>query len=88
MIYLVALLVAASISLLVLLVAQLVPERSPAVTARLVELQQMGTEGAGVAQRRARQSRREKLEELLNALGEKVGKSDTPTRPRRTPVSA
>jgi hypothetical protein len=73
-IYLVATLIAASISLLVLLVAQLVP-RPAIITERLVELQNR-RRGTGTAQRRFRQDRREKLEELLTALGQKIGKAE------------
>jgi tight adherence protein C len=76
MIYLVALLIAASISLLVVLVAQLVPERPAIITERLTELQRMGADGTGVIQRRTRQDRREKLEELLTALGQKISKPE------------
>jgi tight adherence protein C len=74
-IYLVALLIACSIGLLTLAVAQLVPARSAAVDQRLVELQQISSGKLGKSGRSRRDSQREQWRKLIHDLGEKVGES-------------
>lgn len=85
MIYLVGFLIAASVSLAVVLVAQLVPSRAPALTERLAELERMGNGPYGAGERRRRQARRERWEALLQAMGERVerkGSGDADVRQR------
>jgi tight adherence protein C len=71
-IYVVAALVACTVALVTLLVAQLVPARPAAVGRRLQELQQVTFDPLSTAHRRARQTRRERWEALLRELGERV----------------
>ncbi len=85
MIYLVGFLIAASVSLAVVLVAQLVPSRAPALTERLAELERMGSGPYGAGERRRRQARRERWEALLQAMGERAegkGPGDADVRQR------
>lgn len=72
MIYVVAALVACTVALVTLLVAQLVPARPAAVGRRLQELQQVTFDPLSTAHRRARRTRRERWEALLRELGERV----------------
>lgn len=74
MIYVVAALVACTVALVTLLVAQMVPARPAAVGRRLAELQQVTFDPLSTAHRRARQTRRERWEALLRELGERVEK--------------
>ncbi|HEU0078659.1 MAG TPA: type II secretion system F family protein [Longimicrobiaceae bacterium] len=74
MIYAVAVLVACTVALVTLLVAQLVPARPAAVGRRLAELQQVTFDPHSTARRRERQTRRERWEALLRDLGERVEK--------------
>jgi tight adherence protein C len=77
MIYVVAALIAASVSLLVYAAAQLVPARPAAISRRLMEIQTAGMSAFDPAQRDARQKRREKWEGVLQELGEKVARPET-----------
>jgi tight adherence protein C len=72
-IYLVALLIACSIGLLTLAVAQLIPARSGAVDQRLVELRQISSGKLGTASRSARIAQRDRWRSVIQELGEKVG---------------
>jgi tight adherence protein C len=74
-IYLVALFVAGSAALTVVLVAQLVPARTSALGRRLAELEQMGTADYGAGARHRRQARRARWAAVLQGLGERVGAS-------------
>lgn len=69
MIYVIAAGFAVTIALLTLAAAQLVPARPGSVTRRLTELQQMGAGPFDAARRRERQTRRARLETLLQQLG-------------------
>lgn len=75
MIYLVAALVACTVALFTVVVAQLVPARPAAIGRRLTELQQSSWDPLGTAARRERQTRRERWEALLRQLGERVGEN-------------
>jgi tight adherence protein C len=72
LIYLVAVLVACTVGLLTVVMAQLVPTRPAAVSRRLVELQQMSFDPLSTVQRRERQTRRERWEALLQDIGRRV----------------
>jgi tight adherence protein C len=74
MVYLIALLFAASVGLVIVAAAQLVPARSGEIARRLSELDAAGTSPFGVVQRRARQARRERWEAILKQLGERVSR--------------
>ena len=83
MIYLIAGLVATSVTLVVVLVAQLLPTRAPGVGRRLAELNDVSTGGYETLQRRRRQARREQWEGVVEALGERMterAKDDSATR--------
>ncbi len=69
--YLIAALVGTSVILLIYGVFSLVPARSRAITRRLTELEAGGARQYAI-QRRLRQAKRERLEGLLEAFGEKV----------------
>lgn len=69
MIYLIAAAFACTVALLTLAAVQLVPARPSSVTRRLVELEQMGTSPFDAARRRERQTRRQRLEGILQQLG-------------------
>jgi tight adherence protein C len=71
MMYLVAALAGTSVVLLVYGVFALVPARSRAISKRLMELEAGGARQYAI-QRRLRQAKRERLEGLLEAFGEKV----------------
>jgi Flp pilus assembly protein TadB len=75
MIYLVAVLIACSIGLLTLAVAQLIPARSAAVDQRLVELQQISCGKLGAAGRSRGTPSGSQWRKLIHDLGEKVGES-------------
>lgn len=77
MIYVVSVLVACTVALLTLLAAQLVPARPAAVGRRLAELQHISFDPLSAANRRERQTRRERWEALLRQLGERVEKRRT-----------
>ena len=78
MLYVLAVLIAGTVGLTVLLVAQMVPARPAAIGRRLAELEQMGTDAPyGVAQRRRRQERRQRWEALLAGIGERVDRGGT-----------
>ena len=68
MIYLAAALFACSASLAVVLVSQLIPNRSGAVSRRLAELEALGSPYAS-----DRRAKRERWEAVLQQLGERVG---------------
>ncbi len=84
MIYLIAGLIATSVTLIIMLVAQLVPTRAPTIGRRLAELSQApGSNAYETLQRRRRQERRQKWEAIVEALGERItnqAKEDGPTR--------
>jgi tight adherence protein C len=83
MIYLIAGLVALSVTLVIVLVAQLVPSGKSSVGHRLAELNQSFGGAHDAIQRRRRQERRQKWEAVVEALGERVtnqAKEDGPTR--------
>lgn len=83
MIYLIAGLVALSVTLVIVLVAQLVPSGTSSIGNRLAELDQIGGGAHEAAQRRRRQERRQKWEAVVEGLGERVtnqAKEDGPTR--------
>lgn len=71
MIYFVAVLIACSVALLTMAVAQLVPARPASVTRRLAELEQIGTSPFDISRRRERQSSRARLEGVLQKIGER-----------------
>jgi tight adherence protein C len=69
MIYLIAAAFACTVALLTVAAVQLVPARPTSVTRRLMELEQMGTSPFDAARRRERQTRRQRLEGILQQLG-------------------
>ena len=69
MIYVIAVAFAVTVALLTLAAAQLVPVRPGSVARRLAELEQMGTNPFDAVRRRERQTRRARLEGLLQQLG-------------------
>ena len=73
MIYLIAGLVATSVALLILLVAQMMPTRAAGVGRRLAELNDISSGAHETLQRRRRQERRQQWEGLVEALGERIG---------------
>jgi len=75
--YLIALLVAVAVTGVVLLVAQLLPAESEVVR-RLQTLP--GTEGLAAVDRRRRQARSERLQQLLSALGSRVQSAPSNTQ--------
>jgi tight adherence protein C len=79
MLYLIATLFACSVTMVIVLLAQLVPARSFDLARRLAQLEQMGTGATpyDATQRRKRQARRQRWESLLNALGERAGAKDS-----------
>lgn len=70
--FLIAGLVALTVALLVMAVAQLFNARPASIGRRLEELELAGTSGFGVAQRRRRQAGRERWEAMLQVLGERA----------------
>lgn len=76
MAYLIAGLIAATVGLLVMAAAQLVPARPASVARRLEELEAIGTDSFGRVQRRRRQSSRERWEEMLRGLGERANRAE------------
>lgn len=76
MIYLIAGLVATSVTLLIVLVAQMIPTRTPGIGQRLAEINQINAGAYGTLQRRRRQERRERWEGLVEALGERITERD------------
>ena len=83
MIYLIAGLAAVSVSLVIVLVAQVIPTRAPAVGRRLAELKNINAGAYDTLQRRRRQERREHWEGIIETLGERIterAKDDRPTR--------
>ena len=72
MIYAVAALVACSVALATLILAQLLPSRPAVVKHRLLELQQAASSPFQTAQRRARQSRRDQMQAIIQRLGERA----------------
>ncbi len=74
LIYLIATLVACTVTLVTVLIAQLIPSRSSLVARRLAEIQYLGQSPFSATNRRDRQSRRERWEGILQELGERVGK--------------
>ncbi|HSJ24318.1 MAG TPA: type II secretion system F family protein [Longimicrobiales bacterium] len=78
MIYLVAVLIAATVGLVVYAVAQAVPARPAVIGRRLAELELAGTSGAFEAvQRNSRMKRRERWEAILQELGERTVRAET-----------
>jgi tight adherence protein C len=84
MAYLIAGLVATTVALLVMAVAQAVPARPASVGRRLEELESVGTSGFGTQQRRRRQSSRERWEEMLMVLGERVNRPEADRQEARS----
>ena len=83
MIYLIGALVATSVTLLIVLVAQMIPTRTPRIGQRLAELNDFNPGDREVLQRRRRQERRAQWEGLVEALGERIterGKDDRAVR--------
>ncbi len=83
MIYFVAGLVATSVTLVIVLVAQLIPTRTPGLGRRLAEISDINAGAFETQQRRRRQQRRERWEGVVEALGERIThptKDDGPTR--------
>lgn len=83
MIYLVAVLVATSVTLVIVLVAQLIPTRTPGLGRRLAEISDIKAGAFERQQRRRRQERRQRWEGVVEALGERITnptKDDGPTR--------
>ena len=72
MIYMIAALVAASVTLLIVLVAQMIPARAPGVGRRLAELDDLNPGAREALQRRRRQERRKQWEGLVETLGERI----------------
>jgi tight adherence protein C len=82
--YVIAALIAATVGLLVLAVAQALPSRPASVGRRLEELEAVGTSGFGAAQRRRRQSSRQRWEEVLKVLGERANRGESDQRQARS----
>jgi tight adherence protein C len=85
--YVIAGLIALTVGLLVMAVAQLAPARPASVGRRLEELQAVGTGGFGEIQRHRRQSNRDKWEGMLKVLGERANREEAEqeqTRSRTT----
>jgi tight adherence protein C len=85
--YMIAGLIALSVGLLVMAVAQLLPARPASIGRRLEELEAVGSTGFGELQRRRRQSSREKWEDVLKVLGERANREEAEhevTRSRMT----
>lgn len=76
MIYVIAAAFALTIALLTVAVAQLVPARPSSVTRRLAELEQMGSSPFDASRRRERQTRRQRMEAVLQKLGSR-GQEET-----------
>jgi tight adherence protein C len=72
--YIIAGLIALTVGLLVMAVAQLLPARPASIARRLEELEAVGSTGLGELQRRRRQSSREKWEDVLKVLGERANR--------------
>lgn len=64
--------VAVSVAFVVLFVAQLLPNRSAALTQRLAELHETGGVGAELLLRRRRQERSDRFKNILQAWGERL----------------
>ncbi len=75
MIYLIASLVAATVVLVVMVVAETLPARSRVVDRRLAEVQRIGHGAAQAVERRRRQERRERLEGFLRQAGARLEES-------------
>ena len=89
MIYMIAALVATSVTLLIVLVAQLFPTRTPGVGRRLAELDDSNAGGLETLQRRRRQQRRAQWEGLVESLGERITERSKDDRGvRRTLIQA
>jgi tight adherence protein C len=83
MIYLIAGLVATSVTLVIVLVAQTIPTRTPGLGRRLAEIGDINAGALETLQRRRRQERRQRWEGVVQALGERItnpAKDDGPTR--------
>lgn len=72
MIYLIACLIAATVALVFMAVAETLPSRPRSVDRRLAEVRQIGRDAAALVERRRRQERRERLEEFLRHAGERL----------------
>jgi tight adherence protein C len=82
--YVIAGLIALTVGLLVMAVAQLVPARPASVGRRLDELEAAGTSGFGTTQRRRRQASRERWEAVLKSLGERAAGAEVEQAVTRT----
>ena len=72
MIYMIAALIATSVTLVIVFVAQMIPAREPGLGRRLAELNEINAGAREVLQRRRRKERREQWEGLVEALGERI----------------
>ncbi len=77
MIYMISILFAAFIAVATMAVAQLAPARPAIVSKRLQELAEIGANPFDARRRRERQSRRQQLEGVLEALGQRTAKAGT-----------
>jgi tight adherence protein C len=83
-IYLIGCLIAATVALVFLAIAETLPARPRAVERRLAEVRQIGRDAVEVVERRRRQERRERLEEFLRQAGKRLeGSRDDGTAVRR-----
>lgn len=73
MIYLVAVLIGASVAGITVLLAQMAPSRPAAVGRRLAELEQLGTTAFSPERRNARRAQRQRFEGLLRFLSDRMG---------------
>jgi tight adherence protein C len=85
--YVIAGLIAITVGLLVMVVAQLVPARPASIGRRLQELETVGAGGYATIQRRRRQSSREKWEGALKVLGERVSRGEAERNQARSRVT-
>jgi tight adherence protein C len=72
-IFLIALLVAATVALVSMVVLEALPARSRAVDRRLAEVQRLGHSATETLERRRRQARQERLEGFLRQTGARLG---------------
>lgn len=72
MIYLIAILIAATVAMAILAVAEALPARPRTVQRRLAEIRRIGSDSAELVERRRRQERRERLENFLRQAGARL----------------
>ena len=88
MIYMIAVLVATSVTLLIILVAQLIPARAPGVGRRLAELSEINAGAREALQRHRRQERRKQWEGVVETLGEQITERKDDGAVRKTLIQA